>query len=597
MQAVRAQANFSFFIDKMNSIFKKYNVSFKLPATALLLFLLAFAIYAGFSANKPFYTRGESREAIVSQAILQQDNYILPLRNGLHIPSKPPMFHWLSALSLKAFGEQSELAVRLPSSLIAALTLALVFFAISRIANTSRALTSVLILATTFEWLRSATHARVDMCFAGGITAALFCLYLNFERRKELESSALLVSLAAIATSFAVLAKGPAGLLIILLIAGAHFLLTTGQKTRALLPLFSVTLCTLLLAGTWYYLAFLQGGKDFLEVQLFKENLARVIPVEGDNRGHYKPFYYPVLHLFLGFFPWSLLFPALLGWLWHNKSEVLARKDRPEFFLLIWIAVFLAVTSLSVSKRMVYLLPAFAPTAFLLATALEDIWENQKVYKRSLNFCKWTALLLVSTLFAALLLLPILQQLLELPLAKIELAQAMREKSFTMTKSIGSSLSPGVALGVLTLLSSLVYYLTVNGKKLKLPQSVLLASCFVFLTFAPISLNILPAVAKELTPKHFISRVKEIVPEGRKVYQYGQDLYPLIFYAGEPIETITRISETSLEKKDAYLLARKKDRAGLLAQFPGSKVILESKELAAHGEEKLSLLLIVKGSG
>ena len=55
--------------------------------------LLYLAVSAG---GHRIYTRGEGREAIVVQSMLANSDYVLPLRNDIEIPSKPPLFHWIS---------------------------------------------------------------------------------------------------------------------------------------------------------------------------------------------------------------------------------------------------------------------------------------------------------------------------------------------------------------------------------------------------------------------------------------------------------------------------------------------------------------------
>jgi hypothetical protein len=66
--------------------------------------LTGFALAAFFAVlylwglgDKPFYTKGEAREAIVVWEIVHSGEWILPLRNGQIVPSKPPLFHWCGA--------------------------------------------------------------------------------------------------------------------------------------------------------------------------------------------------------------------------------------------------------------------------------------------------------------------------------------------------------------------------------------------------------------------------------------------------------------------------------------------------------------------
>jgi len=66
-------------------------------ALAPLLAVFAALVYLAPAVDTPFYTKGEAREAVLVQAMRAEGNFVLPLRNGSEIPSKPPLFHWLAA--------------------------------------------------------------------------------------------------------------------------------------------------------------------------------------------------------------------------------------------------------------------------------------------------------------------------------------------------------------------------------------------------------------------------------------------------------------------------------------------------------------------
>src|SRR5262245_45295011 len=60
------------------------------------------------SPDAPFYDKQEGREALVVWEIIHSGNWILPLRNGVEIPSKPPLYHWLVALIAKSTHQLDE---------------------------------------------------------------------------------------------------------------------------------------------------------------------------------------------------------------------------------------------------------------------------------------------------------------------------------------------------------------------------------------------------------------------------------------------------------------------------------------------------------
>ena len=96
-------------------------------AAALLLGLCAFLYFWGLG-DLPFYTKGEPREGLQVWEEVHHGKWILPLRNGTEVPSKPPLFHWVGGLASIALGRVDELTIRLPSAIFATIGVLLVFW-------------------------------------------------------------------------------------------------------------------------------------------------------------------------------------------------------------------------------------------------------------------------------------------------------------------------------------------------------------------------------------------------------------------------------------------------------------------------------------
>src|SRR5262249_41368322 len=143
----------------------------------LLVFLLAALFFVSPALFSPFATRGQTREAVVAMNMLQQQNYILPLRNGAEIPSKPPMFHWLVVAVSQLAGQLNEATTRAPSAVTGALTVAITYAFAATTASFRVAALSALILATSLEFIRNANVARVDMVFTFFLCSAFFLLH------------------------------------------------------------------------------------------------------------------------------------------------------------------------------------------------------------------------------------------------------------------------------------------------------------------------------------------------------------------------------------------------------------------------------------
>ncbi|MBX7145649.1 MAG: glycosyltransferase family 39 protein, partial [Oligoflexia bacterium] len=129
----------------------------------IILLCFLFVSLLGVLADKPFSTRGEPREALVAQAMLNSGNYILAEGYAGAVPSKPPFLQWMVVAAAKVSGRLDEVSARLPSA-FGAFVFALVFFGfLLRRTDPAVALMSCLILLTSFEWFRASLACRVDM--------------------------------------------------------------------------------------------------------------------------------------------------------------------------------------------------------------------------------------------------------------------------------------------------------------------------------------------------------------------------------------------------------------------------------------------------
>ena len=115
----------------------------------LILCCCSFLYFWGLG-SLPFYTKGEPREATVVWEIHTSGEWILPLRNGYIIPSKPPLFHWLGALTAFCWGELNELTIRLPSAVLAIVGVLLTYGLGASLWGVEAGAVAALILATSF---------------------------------------------------------------------------------------------------------------------------------------------------------------------------------------------------------------------------------------------------------------------------------------------------------------------------------------------------------------------------------------------------------------------------------------------------------------
>ncbi len=348
-----------------------------------LLLVAAAGLMATATYDLPFYTKGQAREATVVMAMVDTGQFVLPLRNGTDIPSKPPLFHWLASAVSLAADRLDEFTVRLPSVAGSLVALAATALAGMRLFGPRTGLMAFLVLLTSHQWMISSTSARVDMTLSALVTLCLVTALLD--RGGARRHPGLIYAAAALA----VLAKGPVGavlpaaiLLVYLLLAGDLAYLLGFFKKPALL--------WVLVPVAWYLAGWAEGGQAFVDKLILKENLYRILDPEAVGAGHaHGPVYY-LPALAIGMAPWSLLLPAALVGLVGRRSG----NPGGTGFLVCWAVGTVALFSFAGSKRPVYILPAYPPLAILVGHWIAGLGDHGETRKPALWLLRVTVWLL-----------------------------------------------------------------------------------------------------------------------------------------------------------------------------------------------------------
>jgi|GEM_PF-1016231 len=584
----------------------------------LVAIVAAFALLAWPAIGQtPFFTKGEPREALVVQAIVRGQGFVLPLRNGDEIPSKPPLFHWLGALAglaqnrltgahhaaelpgvatLSVMPNVSEAAVRAPSLVTGLLVLVATALTAYRWAGAATALLSALVLATSVQWLASSVSARVDMVMAGAVALALLSFAKAYERSRPIPNLAYALATAA------VLAKGPVG--VVLPVAIVLVFLTLRGDLRYLgrrdLHRLAVAVGV---AAAWYVAAFVMAGDAFVAKQILKENFYRVIDPDSVEAGHVRPFWYYLPLLAAGFAPWSLFVPAFAASLWPRRGQW---RSVPLLLPVVWSVVTVALFSAAGSKRGVYLLPAYPALALLAGqawsalarrggkvartTADADIAADaplpalpsgtdqpplhesdaasQALEERSSRWSRLT-LLLGSGLVAvvtALALLLVAAHFVGLPVgAALDLLLGNLDMQ-NVPAVLASLDEHRVPLAAWCLATSAALVLLLRSMRSEQwTQALACVAASVLALAALASTSVLPALARRRTPEPFVQRVAQVVPAGASLSFYGGFDYAVVFYRGTPIPLRAALSDIA-EPDGAWLLTWRTALPALNAQ-------------------------------
>jgi 4-amino-4-deoxy-L-arabinose transferase-like glycosyltransferase len=323
-----------------------------------LLLLLCFILFFLHLGARPLWDTDEGMHASTSKDMVLSGDWITPTFNGENFYDKPVLHNWFVSLSFLIFGF-TEFAARLPAAILGLGGVLLTYLLGRKMFGPVVGFLSGVILVTNVEYFvlsRTVVH-DISLCFF--VTLALFLFYMGFvdgEHRKRY------FTFFYLSLGFAVLAKGPVGIVLPGIIIGLFLVLKKRLGFFREMIIGWGVLIFLAVAAPWYILISLRNS-DYGWYFFIHNNMMRFL---NPRAQHHQPFYYYFLALLGGFFPWSCFLPLAIYRVFH---KTLQKMNERLLFLLLWFLVFFLFFSVASSKLSTYILPLF-PAASLLVGAL-----------------------------------------------------------------------------------------------------------------------------------------------------------------------------------------------------------------------------------
>ena len=325
----------------------------------------------------------EPRYAWIARAVASSGDWVTPRLYGRPWFEKPILYYWTAAAGF-LLHLPAEWAARLPSALAALVAaVAIGWLGWKHYGSSSRSLESPwllapLIFATSVAAIGFARAASPDMLFGAALTLAMASSATVLRNRGALraatgtdaarENDYLALACFGAALGLAVLAKGPAG---VVLAGGAIAIwaLATARWRDALRMAHPVAITVFCLLALPWYVTCAKRNADFIHVFIFQHNFERYLTPLFQHR---QPFWFFVPILILGLLPWTvLLWPAAQEGLrlWREKSW----SASPGFFFVCWAFFPVLFFSFSQSKLPGYILPTIPPVALLVAIGAQRL--------------------------------------------------------------------------------------------------------------------------------------------------------------------------------------------------------------------------------
>ncbi|MBV9387423.1 MAG: glycosyltransferase family 39 protein [Chroococcidiopsidaceae cyanobacterium CP_BM_ER_R8_30] len=336
----------------------------------LLAAVLLFGINLGGAALRDW---DEGIVAQVARDIWQAPSgslrWLYPTLGGEPYLNKPPLMHWLIALTY-SIGGVNEWTTRLPGAMLTALSVPLLYCIGREIFH--QRLWAIFSALTYLTMLPVVRHGRLAMLDGAVECFFLLMIWCLLRSRRDLRYC------LGVGFSFGLicLTKGIMGALL-----GAIALAFLFWDTPRLLSSWYMWIGVLLGSADvifWYGAQWLHYGQTFSTV-IVDQSLGRVWTSVENHTG---PAWYYLLEICEYAWPWLLFLPQGLRLTWSHRNLSWAK------LVLVWGGIYLLAISAMETKLPWYVLPLYPAVAIATGVQLAEAWQWRPAYPRA-----WVAVL------------------------------------------------------------------------------------------------------------------------------------------------------------------------------------------------------------
>lgn len=399
--------------------------------------LVALSVFFVELGGARLWDRDEPRNSRASHEMLERSDWIVPTFNGELRTHKPILLYWGQMLSYQVLGE-SEFTARLPSALCALLSIIAIAILGSRLSGRSKGISNegfwaAGVLATSLLFVMAGRAATPDSCLIAFSTVGIAALVLSSTAPAPPYSSGNVRS-ARWATAmfgyamlgFAVLAKGPVGIVLPVAVVHAWWMVcrwmqfrSEGPSERSLgvfaamrsgivdtwgmfnplqclraiwaLKLIPGVLVALLICAPWYYWVGVATEGEFLRGFLWEHNVGRAMNSMEGHGG--SIFYYPIAFL-VGTFPWSLWLIPIVAWCRHAGRDGIVQRQM-VVLAGMWVGVYVVAFSVASTKLPSYITPCYAGASLAIGGYLRQFESEWSLPARWIRYLAYSVSIVV----------------------------------------------------------------------------------------------------------------------------------------------------------------------------------------------------------
>ncbi len=365
----------------MHSSVVKYNV---------LITLIALLLFVPFLGAVHLFDWDEINFAECAREMLVTHDYFSVKINYQPFWEKPPIFIWMQALSMSAFGV-NEFAARLPNAICGVVTLLVLFNIGRKLYDIRFGLIWTLAYAGSFLPHFYFKSGIIDPWFNLFIFLGIyyFILFVNYNTRLKNNKSYPFLLKSAVFIGLGILTKGPVAGLIVGLCFFIYWILRRFSPIIRISQILLYGGAVAAIGGLWFLMLWITGNAAIItefftyQVRLFNTQ----------DAGHGGPFFYHWIVLLVGCFPMSVF--AINSFKRNTYDTPYQRYFKLWMMILFWVVLILF--SIVKTKIVHYSSMCYFPFSFLGAYGIYKLMNGDMKWKH-IN----TALLLLLSLLLGL---------------------------------------------------------------------------------------------------------------------------------------------------------------------------------------------------
>ncbi len=349
------------FLDKFNIFHPVHKILF------LIILILAIQrfYHLGFMEVQPW---DESLYAIRARSILNFGDWIDQTTHsikGLYAAAHPPLYIWLTAITMKIFGDNA-ITVRIWSAIFGALTVILLYFMPrDRLTGFFASFT----LGTTALFTVYSRLGQLDITYTFFIISGLF-FWQQFEKTEKRKW----LILTGFAFGLAQMSKIIVGLFLPLILAAYLFLRIISKREslkNSIKQWLTVFGTGLAIAAPWHIFMLWKYGQEFINHYFLFHIYQRVLFGVEENIPSLGPFFFVNQLLVI------LSIALVMAFTQIRKLNLRDQREQVIYFLAFLIPFI--IFTISITKLWTYALPMLPPLALLAGYGFSEIWSQKRI--------------------------------------------------------------------------------------------------------------------------------------------------------------------------------------------------------------------------